>query len=80
MIVQVRLFALAKELAGTETLTLKLAEPATVGMLRKALAENAALGQLAPHILFAIDADYAPDSRRLEDGQTVACIPPVSGG
>ena len=81
MNVQVKLFAVAKQLAQRDTVLVQVAEPATVAGLRRALADQIpALGQLAAHVMFAVDADYADDETEIPDGAEVACIPPVSGG
>lgn len=81
MTVTVRMFALARECAGTDVLELDLPEGSTVGDLRKRLIEQLpALGGLGPRLLFAVDAEYSPDGARLTSTSDVACIPPVSGG
>lgn len=81
MEVQVRLFALARELAGTDRLRVELPERATVAELRRRLAERCpALGPIVHRLLIAIDSEYATDEQRIEPGREVACLPPVSGG
>lgn len=81
MILQVRLFAAARQLAGVDTAEVELEENAHVGDLRRALATMyPSLAPLLPHAAFAIDESYASDSSILSDQQQVACIPPVSGG
>ncbi len=81
MKVRVRLFAVARQLAGAETIDLELPERATVGQLRREL--MARLPQLAPlvaHMALAVDSSYAGDDLEISPGAEVACIPPVSGG
>ena len=81
MIVRLQLFALAKQLAERDVFELQLPEGATVGDLRRRLVEEVpALADLAPHVLFAVDAEYAADATPIRSGAEVACIPPVSGG
>jgi len=78
---RVKLFAIARELAGTDHVELELPEKANVGQLRAALVE--AVPPLAPVVkqaMFAIDGEYAADEHRLAPDAEVACIPPVSGG
>ena len=78
---EVRLFAVARQLAGADKVTVTLAEGATVADLRAALAR--AVPELAPlvaHMLFAVGNDYVSDESGLAPGAEVACIPPVSGG
>jgi sulfur-carrier protein len=77
----VRLFAVARELAGCERLDLELPEGSTVGQLRSRLAEaHPALAAVLPHVLFAVGSEYAGDDAVVAAGSEVACIPPVSGG
>jgi molybdopterin converting factor small subunit len=79
--VKVRLFALARQRAGRAEVTVDVAEPATVGRLKEALATVPELAPLVPQMLIAIDADYAGDEERpIPPGAEVAAIPPVSGG
>jgi molybdopterin converting factor small subunit len=81
MMVRCRLFAAARDLAGRAQVELELAEPATIGDLRGRLAaEFPALAPLAPHLMFAIDADYVTDRTAIPPGADIAGIPPVSGG
>jgi molybdopterin synthase catalytic subunit/molybdopterin synthase sulfur carrier subunit len=78
---RLKLFAVAKQLAGADSLELELAEGATVADLRRKLVEQIpALGPLAPAMSFAVDQEYAGDKTVLSPGADVACIPPVSGG
>ena len=79
--IRVRLFAVARQLAGCDALEMKLAEGATIADLRRALAERApALAAVLPHVLFSVNAEYAANDRVIPLGAEVACIPPVSGG
>lgn len=81
MNVRIRLFAVARQLAGAEVITVELSEPATIGRLRAALAAQVpALAAVLPHVLFAIGSQYAADDTPVPAGGEVACIPPVSGG
>ena len=81
MNVQVRLFAAAKQLAGSDVVEVALAAEGTVADLRRALAEQApSLASLAPRMMVAVNMDYAVDDRILAECDDVACIPPVSGG
>lgn len=81
MNVEVRLFARAKELAGSPVIELSVLEGTTVGDLRSRLAAHfPALSGLLPHCMFAIDMEYATDAAPVPNGAKLACIPPVSGG
>jgi molybdopterin synthase sulfur carrier subunit len=78
---RVQLFALARQLAGTEFVELVLADGATVGELRRVLAERLPeLAHLLPHVLFAVNIEYAGDENSVPAAASIACIPPVSGG
>jgi molybdenum cofactor cytidylyltransferase len=79
--VAIRLFAVAKERAGTAQIEVDLPLPATVGDLRTALArQNPALAPLAARVMIAVDAEYASDESIIGPGASIALIPPVSGG
>jgi molybdopterin synthase catalytic subunit/molybdopterin synthase sulfur carrier subunit len=81
MNVQVRLFAVARQLAGHEIVTLDLPEGSTVEGLRVQLAaEYPELAPLLPHVLFAVGSEYVGDGHTLAETPEIACIPPVSGG
>ena len=81
MNVEVKVFAVAREVVGSDTVTLTLSDPATVRQLRAALVERyPALASTMRHMLVAVDADYARDDAQLTERSEVALIPPVSGG
>lgn len=73
-------FAAARDAAGTARETLAAA-PATVGALRRALADaHPRLGPVLARSRVAVDQDFAADDAPLRDGAEVAIVPPVSGG
>ncbi len=81
MNVRVQLFAIAKQLAEREAVELTLPDGATVADLRRALSDAVpALSPVLPHVLFAIDSEYADEMTEISPSAAVACIPPVSGG
>jgi molybdopterin converting factor subunit 1 len=81
MIVHVKLFALARQQAGRDRLPVEVHERATVADLRVALAaQYPDLAGLLPHVMFAVNADYADSEAVLSEQDEIACIPPVSGG
>ncbi len=81
MKVCIRLFAVAKDIAGSDSVWLELPEGATVGQLRERLAaQMPALAAVLPQVLFAVGNDYARDETVIPPTSEVACIPPVSGG
>ena len=81
MNVRVKLFAVACQLAQSHQIEVALPEHATVGDLRLEIAlQFPPLAPLVPHLMIALDADYADDNRIVCSDQEIACIPPVSGG
>lgn len=77
----VKLFARARDLAGgRESVSLPGPLPATVGELRRRLAEEfPPLADLLAHCAIAVDQEFATDEQPLAGGE-IAIIPPVSGG
>ncbi len=76
MEVSVRLFAGLRELAGSDSLQLELADGASVADALAALS-----GQIdASGCLLAVNREYADDHLVLSAGDELALIPPVSGG
>jgi molybdopterin converting factor subunit 1 len=81
MIVQVRLFARARDLAGTDCLAVELPDGATVGDLRRRLAVAApSLRGLLERSALAVNEEFAGDELLLPTQANVALLPPVSGG
>ena len=81
MQIQVKLFAVARQLAGREELTLTLRAAARVADVRRALVEQRPeLAPLGDYLLFAVDREYAGDDVLVNQDSEIAVIPPVSGG
>ena len=82
MKVRIKLFAVARQLAGRDEVEVELlGEAAQVADLRAALvAACPQLGQVARHLMIAVDTEYASDSTPITKDSEVAVIPPVSGG
>ena len=81
MKVQLKLFAVARQAAGHDSLELKLNHGATVKDLRDELVRSLPkLKPIAKHLRFAVNADYATDATIINSTDELACIPPVSGG
>jgi molybdopterin converting factor subunit 1 len=79
--ISIRLFAVARQLAGADMVQVELPERSTVAELRRALAAAVPpLAAVLPQMLVAVGSDYARDEMPLAAGDEVACIPPVSGG
>ena len=71
-----RTFARYRERLGFERLELPLPDPATLA----ALLEDPRLAALPPDALFAVNQAFVGRDAKLEDGDEVALMPPVSGG
>jgi molybdopterin converting factor subunit 1 len=81
MKVAVKLFAAVRDIVEQSEVVLELEDHATVKMLRTKLAEQyPPLQPLLSQTLFAVNAQYVPDSTPLEEDNDIALIPPVSGG
>ena len=81
MRVRVKLFAVAKELAGHDELGVELPLGATVADLRETIAsQQPSLKTVLSHALWAVDAAYADENTKLNENSSIALIPPVSGG
>lgn len=81
MHLSVRLFAVLRDLAGTDRLTVELPEGCRACDLRAAVGRQ--VPALAPHLeaaRVAIDLQFAPESAPIRADQELALIPPVSGG
>jgi molybdopterin converting factor subunit 1 len=81
MKVQVRFFALARELAETGEASLEIPAGATVADLRTAVARQwPALEALSKQVMIAVNSQYASNSTPVPPDAEIAFIPPVSGG
>lgn len=81
MRLEVRMFAVARDMAGSERVAVELPTGATIADLRQQLIEQVpGLAPMAPQLMFAIDEQYSTDTAPLRAEADVACIPPVSGG
>ena len=81
MKVNVRLFAGLHDLLGKRDVVLELAEDATVLQLPEQLAKEYPI--VTPYLttlVCAVDEEYVPSEHRLQEGDEVALIPPISGG
>ena len=82
MEIQVRLFAVFRERAGRERLTVELAEGATVADALRLLASEPGLDAVmaAMPVRAARNREYVSAETALSDGDELALVPPVSGG
>jgi len=78
---RVLLFAQLADAAGRREIEFELPEGATVGDSLAALGrEFDAIASMRDRIAVAVNEQYAAAMRVLTDGDTIALIPPVSGG
>ena len=81
MRVTVRLFARLRDLVGEGELIREVGAPATVETVwRSLVAERPELRDYERTMSVAVNADYSKMSARVNDGDEVAFLPPVSGG
>jgi molybdopterin synthase catalytic subunit len=81
MRVRVLFFAAARERAGRTEADVDVADGTTVGALFDHLAaEHPSLGDVLRSCRAAVDEEFAPRGTVLTGDQTVAVLPPVSGG
>lgn len=77
----VRLFARLREIAGAPELRIDVPHGATVRDVWTALTgRHPGLEPYGGSISCAVNEDYARMTARLDDGDDVAFLPPVSGG
>lgn len=81
MSVTVLLFAGLREIVGAGELSRPIEAAATVDAVWRDLRDHwPALTPYGPSLTCAVNAQYAPMSSPVQDGDEVAFLPPVSGG
>ncbi|MBI5876844.1 MAG: MoaD/ThiS family protein [Chloroflexi bacterium] len=81
MKINVKLFAVHRQLAGRREVFVEVSDGARVGDVWHALkAQVPQLGHLSDSVLAALNQDYAPLDAPVRAGDEIAFIPPVSGG
>jgi sulfur-carrier protein len=84
MNVAVRFFASLREAAGTDAMTLTLAEgagyPELISALRREVPQAAMDALLAENVRLAVNQTLCAPPLLLGDGDEVAFLPPVTGG
>ncbi len=81
IIVRVRLFAAPREALRTGEIEVKLGAGATVDdLLNRLSGTYPVLHQYIDHLGVAVNRVYANRQTPLNDGDEVACLPPVGGG
>lgn len=81
MNVTVKLFARARDLAGTSETVVLLDQQQTVNELLSRLVDNyPELGTIQNSLLVAINNEYVSSDTMIPADAEIACFPPVSGG
>lgn len=81
MMVRVKLFAAARELAGASEIGVEVRAGATLADVERALlAAVPTLERILPHARWAVNAEFAASGAMITDKSEIALIPPVSGG
>jgi len=79
--VEVLLFGAAADRAGTRKVRLEVEESTTLAEVWPLLAErHPGLSSMRDTLAFAVNGEYAKMDGRVEPGDEVAVLPPVSGG
>src|SRR5262245_32368720 len=79
--INVLLFGACREVAGADELNCDLKSPADVaGAWNEIKTRFPNLEKFERSALFAVNEEHARKDRPLEDGDTLAIFPPVSGG
>ena len=81
MNIKVLFFASCRDLIGTGAREMTLPDSATVtDLISKLASEQARFTDMAPSLMVSINQTYVERDAKLQDGDEVAFIPPVSGG
>jgi molybdopterin converting factor subunit 1 len=81
MKVKTRFFAAIKDIVGTSEVELDLPPGTTAGALfQRYCQRHPALQRYADNTMISINLEFVPPDTRLNEGDEIAFIPPVSGG
>lgn len=81
MNVRVKLFAVARDIVGTEETVLSLPENSTTSSaLHLLVQQHPKLEQWEKYLRVAVNWEYASSEQVLHNNDEIAVIPPVSGG
>lgn len=80
MNIQVLFFGITTDLVATSNLSLEIAKDSTVADFKILLREKFLQLENIASYAIAVNEDYAIDELVLKENDTVAVIPPVSGG
>lgn len=81
MRIKLRLFSIAKDIAGFDEQEIDVAESSTASDVLEFLsARDKRFHEWKSSLRFAVNYEYVANNHPLKDGDEVAVIPPVSGG
>ncbi|MGB2868811.1 MAG: MoaD/ThiS family protein [Bacteroidota bacterium] len=81
MKVTVKLFSLAKDLAGFDEREFELTQPGVAAdVVQRLIRENSRFLEWKNSLRLAVNCEYVNGDHLLKEGDEVAVIPPVSGG
>jgi molybdopterin synthase catalytic subunit len=81
MRINVKLFAILRDKAGTAEVAMDVRADSTASEVASVIAARyPSIADYLKRSAFAVNREYAPGSTRLNDGDELALIPPVSGG
>ena len=81
MTVRVLLFAVLRDAAGAGEVTLDVSAGTTARVAAEELAARfPAIKRYLPRVALAVNQQYVPGETKLNEGDELALIPPVSGG
>ncbi|TKK71668.1 molybdopterin converting factor subunit 1 [Ilyomonas limi] len=77
---ELKLFGVAKDIIGSNKLSITAEDFATVGELKQWLSQQYPKLQQLRSVAVAVNSEYAEDNQSLQNAYEIALIPPVSGG
>lgn len=80
MVITIKLFAHYRDLLGKSELSLPMRDGLTVADIYDETIGGHATAELRKSTMFAVNETYVSADTKLNDGDRVAFIPPVSGG
>lgn len=81
MKIKIKTFARVRELCGFDDKELTVSEGITIKeVVRHLKKSHQAFADYNGPLLYAINEEYRPEETTLTDGDTLAILPPVSGG
>jgi molybdopterin converting factor subunit 1 len=81
MSIAIRLFAMLREAAGTDTITVEVAPGISAGDLLAVIADrHPVLADFLPSCRVAVGCSFVKEGQPIDTSAEIALIPPVSGG